>query len=310
MAELGIEQAVQRLCLALPDVEAFTSHGMPNFRRRKGKIFATLALNHHGDGRIALWLNTPPALQFDLADESPRHFFIPQYVGPSGWLGVRLETGLAWKRISELVRQAYEHTVKHKGAPLATPVVPGPSRRPTLADVDPMHAPEALRVVAAVRGVCLALPETSEGTQFGHPVWRAGKKVFAQCSAWRGELVKATFWVGVDRQGLMTMDPRYSVPPYWGPGGWISLDVSSGLDVEELRGLAVESYRHYASKKMVAALDAGMAVQPSMQQPATKPAKKLVAKGKMKPAAKSRATLSGNARSKPARGGGNEGRRR
>ena len=82
------------------------------------------------------------------------------------------------------------------------------------------------------------------------------------------------------------------------------------LDVEELRGLAVESYRHYASKKMVAALDAGMAVQPSMQQPATKPAKKLVAKGKMKPAAKSRATLSGNARSKPARGGGNEGRRR
>ena len=186
MTEIGIEDAVRGLCLALPDVEAFLSHGMPNFRRRKGKVFATLALNHHGDGRIALWLNTPPALQFDFVEESSTHFFIPPYVGPSGWLGVRLETGLAWKRVSELVRQAYEHTVKHKGMPLATPVVPGPSRRPTLADVDPMFAPAAQRAVAAMRELCLALPETSEGTQFGKPVWRAGRKVFAQCFALSG----------------------------------------------------------------------------------------------------------------------------
>lgn len=272
MAELGIEQAVQGLCLALPDVEAFISHGTPNFRRRKGKIFATLALNHHGDGRIALWLNTPPALQFDLVDESPRHFFIPQYVGPSGWLGVRLETGLAWKRVSDLVRQAYEHTVKHAGAPLATPVVPGPSRRPTLADVDPMFAPQAQQAVVAMRALCLALPETAEGAQFGKPVWRAGKKVFAQCHAYRGESVKAAFWVGVDRQGLMTMDPRFSIPAYLGPGGWIALDLSRGLDVEELRGLAIESYRHYASKKMLATLDAGAPMSAQVVKPATRAA--------------------------------------
>ena len=255
MAELGLEEAIRGLCLALPDVEAFTSHGMPNFRRRKGKVFAILALNHHGDGRIALWLNTPPALQFDLVDAAPKHHFIPQYVGPSGWLGVRLETGLAWKRVSELVRQAYEHTVKHRGAPLATPVVPPPTRRPTLADVDPMYAPEAMRAVAAMRELCLALPEAGEGTSFGKPVWRAGKKIFAHCHAYRGESVKATFWVGVDRQGLMTMDPRFTIPPYLGPGGWIALDVSQGFDVEELRALALDSYRHFASRKMLAALE-------------------------------------------------------
>ena len=61
MPDLGIEDAIRGPCLALPDAEAFLSHGMPNFRRRKGKVFAILALNHHGDGRIALWLNTPPA---------------------------------------------------------------------------------------------------------------------------------------------------------------------------------------------------------------------------------------------------------
>ena len=259
MAELGIEDAIGGLCLALPDVEAFTSHGMPNFRRRKGKVFATLALNHHGDGRIALWLNTPPALQFDLVDAAPKHFFIPQYVGPSGWLGVRLETGLAWKRVSDLVRQAYEHSVKHRGAPLPTPVVPGPTRRPTLADVDPMHSPTAQRAVADVRAVCVKLPEVTEGTQFGNPVWRAGKKVFAQCSAWRGETVKASYWVGVDRQGLMTTDPRYSIPPYLGPGGWIALDLSRGIDAAELRSLALESYRHYATRRMLAALESAAA---------------------------------------------------
>lgn len=256
MAGRGIEDAIRDLCLALPDVEAFTSHGMPNFRRRKGKVFATLALNHHGDGRIALWLNTPPALQFDLVDAAPKHHFIPQYVGPAGWLGVRLDTGLAWKRVSDLVRQAYEHTVKHRGAPLATPVVPGPTRRPTLAEVDPMYAPAAQRAVAVVRELCLALPEATEGTQFGNPVWRTGKKVFAQCSAWRGETVKASFWVGVDRQGLMTLDPRFTIPPYLGAGGWIALDVAQAIDVDELRALALESFRHYATRKLLAALEA------------------------------------------------------
>jgi len=58
---------------------------MPTFRRRKGKVFANLALNHHGDGRIALWLNTPPVLQSERVDESARHFFVPQYVGPAGF---------------------------------------------------------------------------------------------------------------------------------------------------------------------------------------------------------------------------------
>lgn len=229
MAEIGVEDAMRGLCLALPDVEAFISHGIPNFRRRKGKVFAILALNHHGDGRIALWLNTPPALQSERVDESPRHFFVPPYVGPSGWLGVRLETEMAWKRVCELVR-------------------------PTLAEVDPMFAPQAQAAVAAMREVCLALPESSEDTQFGKPVWRAGKKVFAQCYAYRDAPVRAAFWVGVDRQGLMTMDPRFSIPAYLGPGGWIALDVAQGFDLDELRSLALESYRHYASKRMLAAL--------------------------------------------------------
>ncbi len=254
MPDLGVEDAVRGLCLALPDAEAFVSHGMATFRRRKGKVFANLALNHHGDGRIGLWLNTPPSMQADYVDAEPKHFYVPQYVGPSGWLGVRLETGLAWKRVCELVRLAYEHTNRHTGAPLKTPSVPPPSPRPTLADVDPMQSAAAKRVLVAMREVCLALPETSEATQFGNPVWRAGKRVFAQCFAYRDAPLQVAFWVGVDRQGLMTMDPRFRIPAYLGPNGWIALDVSKTFDVAELRELALESYRHFALARMLAAL--------------------------------------------------------
>ena len=125
-----------------------------------------------------------------------------------------------------------------------------------------MFAPQAQAAVAAMREVCLALPESSEDTQFGKPVWRAGKKVFAQCYAYRDAPVRAAFWVGVDRQGLMTMDPRFSIPAYLGPGGWIALDVAQGFDLDELRSLALESYRHYASKRMLAALDPAPAQTP------------------------------------------------
>ena len=111
-----------------------------------------------------------------------------------------------------------------------------------------------LALAASVHWLTNWVPEVTEGTQFGNPVWRAGKKVFAQCSAWRGETVKASFWVGVDRQGLMTMDPRFSIPPYLGPGGWIALDLSQGIDAAELRSLALESYRHYATRRMLAEL--------------------------------------------------------
>ena len=69
--------------------------------------------------------------------------------------------------------------------------------------------------------ICLALPDTSEGVQFGQPVWRAGKKVFAQAYCY-DEVVARSFWVGVHAQLLMTDDPRYSIPPYMGHNGWIA----------------------------------------------------------------------------------------
>jgi predicted DNA-binding protein (MmcQ/YjbR family) len=247
-----LDRAVQQLCLAFPASEALRSHGSANFRVRGGKIFATYAINHHGDGRIALWLNVPSGVQDGYVRQEPVHFFVPAYVGPSGWLGVRLDKGLAWRRVCALVRMAYERV-----APPAlrqelrtTPQIPAPKARVHVADVDPKNSPRGKRVLAVMRKICLALPETSDALQFGQPVWRCGARVFAQAYCYDG-VWRVAFWVGVAAQGMMLSDRRYQIPQYLGHLGWIALDVSKSLNERELRPLALASYRHFALKRML-----------------------------------------------------------
>ncbi len=247
-----LDKAIRQLCLAFPQTEELLSHGMPNYRIRGGKVFVMYSINHHGDGRIALWLCTPAGMQDTYVGDDPKHFFVPPYVGSHGWLGVRLDLGLPWKRVAELVRIAYEHKAPRKLAESLgrTPSVAAPKKRVTAADVDPRNSPRGKAVLAVMRKVCLDLPETSEGVQFGQPVWKAGKKVFAQAycydTGWR-----ATFWVGIPAQSLMIADPRFEIPRYIGHNGWISLDVSKRHSESELRSLAVNSYRHFALKRML-----------------------------------------------------------
>jgi hypothetical protein len=250
-----LDRAVRRLCLAFPETEEIVSHGSPNFRVRGGKIFASYAVDHHGDGRIALWLNVPEGVQGELVRAQPKQFFVPPYVGPRGWLGVRLDARIAWKRLGELVRLAYVRVAPPRltSALKATPLIAGPKRRITVKDVDPKNTPRGKRILASMRKICLALPETSEGRQFGQSVWRAGKKVFAQAYCYDGRW-RVAFWVGIQDQMLMTNDPRFEIPPYIGHNGWIALDVSKLHNERELRSLALGSYRHFALKKMLAQL--------------------------------------------------------
>jgi predicted DNA-binding protein (MmcQ/YjbR family) len=246
-----LNQAVRDVCLWLPEAEEFLSHGSPNFRVR-GKTFATYAVNHHGDGRVALWLNALPGSQELHVQAEPQHFFVPPYVGPRGWLGVIVDRGVAWKRIAALVREAYE-----KVAPPAlraqigkTPALKAPGKRLSASQIDPMKSPRALAVLKSLRKQCLELPESREERQFGHPAWKAGKKTFA-LARHDGQRLTLCFWVGVDQQGLLTADSRYHIPPYIGHNGWIALDVSAACDWEEVAALILQSYRHFALKRML-----------------------------------------------------------
>jgi predicted DNA-binding protein (MmcQ/YjbR family) len=242
---------VREVCLWLPEAEEFVSHGSPNFRVR-GKTFATYVVNHHGDQRVALWLPAPAGAQDHHLRADPRNFYVPPYVGVRGWIGVRLDHGLAWKRVIALVREAYEHVAPAslKARIGAMPVVKGPTRKLSASEVDPFKSRRAQAVLKRLRKICLELPETSEGAQFGHPVFKAGERTFA-IVRFEGGRLTACFWVGAHRQGFLTVDERFGIPPYFGHNGWIALDVSVHEDVAELAALALESYRHFALKRML-----------------------------------------------------------
>jgi predicted DNA-binding protein (MmcQ/YjbR family) len=242
---------VREVCLWLPEAEEFVSHGSPNFRVR-GKTFATYVVNHHGDQRVALWLPAPAGAQEHHLRADPDQFYVPPYVGVRGWIGVRLDRGLPWQRVTSLVREAYEHVAP---AALKTrigraPAIKGSTCRLADGEVDPYRSRRAKAVLKRMRAICLAFPETSEGAQFGHPVFKAGARTFA-IVRFDGERLTACFWAGADRQALLTADERFTIPPYIGHNGWIALDVSSHEDAAELAALARESYRHFALKRML-----------------------------------------------------------
>ncbi len=105
-------ERVRRICLALPEAEEKEAWGAPTFRV-KGKLFAMFVNNHHGDGRIALWLHAPAGMQSVLVEAEPVKFFVPPYVGTSGWIGVHLDKN-SDEEVAFHARQAYRMVVPKK----------------------------------------------------------------------------------------------------------------------------------------------------------------------------------------------------
>ncbi len=80
---------VRRICMSIPGTSEKISHGEPTFFSPK-RVFAMFADNHHGDGRVAVWLPAALGVQTALIEEAPEIYFRPPYVGVSGWVGVEL----------------------------------------------------------------------------------------------------------------------------------------------------------------------------------------------------------------------------
>ena len=83
-------ERVRQICLTFPETVERPSHGEPTFFVRGKKVLVMFANNHHGDGRIAVWLPASPGLQEVLVETQPETFFKPPYVGVRGWIGIEL----------------------------------------------------------------------------------------------------------------------------------------------------------------------------------------------------------------------------
>jgi len=97
---------LREIISAWPETDERISHGSPTFWGGR-KTFASFHVDHHGDGRVAVWCKFTKEDQRDLVDSDPARFFVPPYVGPSGWIGIRLDGAVDWDVVAGLLEEAY-----------------------------------------------------------------------------------------------------------------------------------------------------------------------------------------------------------
>jgi hypothetical protein len=246
---------VREICLGLPETEEVISHGFPHYKVRD-KGFATYSLNHHGDGKVSLLLNASHETQQMLVESAPKHFFVPPYIGPRGWVGLELNLGLSWDRISQLTFEAYVRTAPSSLSKNLNRVkVNPPTEEMKPEDIDPLKSKKNQGILKKLKKICLNLPEATEVAQFGNPAFKAGKKTFASISHYENK-PELQIWVGQERQlSLTSFDDRFRIPAYVGHNGWINLNLAAKQNWHEIEDLLLTSFRHFALKRMLKALE-------------------------------------------------------
>ena len=103
------------MCLALPEAREVEAWGEPTFRVRT--IFAMYSGpgGGHGGDRASVWVKAVRTNQDLMVAAAPDRFFVPPYVGPSGWIGVYLADGVTdWQELGELLWDAWRMSAPKK----------------------------------------------------------------------------------------------------------------------------------------------------------------------------------------------------
>ncbi len=106
---------VRERALALPETDEVVSHGMPCFGIVKGKKFAYVSLNHHGDGQTALLVKISGLdEQAMLIEQDPARYYRPAYFG-DGWIAIRLDLGdTDWGAIGDWLARSWRSIAPRK----------------------------------------------------------------------------------------------------------------------------------------------------------------------------------------------------
>src|SRR5262249_53563766 len=79
--------------------------------------------------------------------------------------------------------------------------------------------------LARMREICLALPDTKETLTWGQPHFRVLDKIFAGCGS-EGGTTGIGFKLTLPHQAQIVKRPGFSIAPYVGRHGWVSVDVA------------------------------------------------------------------------------------
>lgn len=126
-----------------------------------------------------------------------------------------------------------------------------------------MGTPHGDELLEHVREIALALPDAQEKLSHGSPTWFT-TKVFATWGAHvKGDhasdrLSRAVIFLpDADEREALVQDSRFHIPAYYGPSGWLAMDLTVGdVDWDEVAELLESSYRNTAGIKRVRLLDA------------------------------------------------------
>lgn len=99
---------LRRVCRSLSDTLEVQAWGEPTFRRRS-KMYAMFASpgTHHGQGRTAVWILSEAQERDMLVQAAPQQYFVPAYMGKSGWIGVYLDEASHWGEIEKLLEEGH-----------------------------------------------------------------------------------------------------------------------------------------------------------------------------------------------------------
>ncbi|WP_228479775.1 MmcQ/YjbR family DNA-binding protein [Microbacterium abyssi] len=116
-------------------------------------------------------------------------------------------------------------------------------------------------LLARVREIALALPEADEKVSHGRPAFFT-QKVFCYFGGsqrineeWVAHDAAIIVRPDPDDDPALRQDPRFWVPAYLGPSGWLGIDIDEGTDWQEIAELIDASYRVTAPRRLVKELD-------------------------------------------------------
>ena len=99
---------LMKICLALPEARQEPASRHATFLVRK-EVFAYYLNDHHGDGIVSVCCKVLPGDNEALIAAQPAKFYMPAYIGPRGWVALRLDvSGLDWNEVAELVMGSYQ----------------------------------------------------------------------------------------------------------------------------------------------------------------------------------------------------------
>ncbi len=106
---------VRELALSLPESDEIISHGMPCFGVIKGKKFAYVSSDHHGDGKLAVLVKISGLdEQQQLIEMDEERYYRPAYFG-NDWIAIRIDLGdTDWTAIGDWLARSWRAVAPKK----------------------------------------------------------------------------------------------------------------------------------------------------------------------------------------------------